>query len=169
MANIPMNQYQYAQEIDLLVHEMKLIGGPRASFEIQMIDAAAQAEMVVNYNADKPIYTLRIPRGQTGDSLRGMVQTKTSQQWTEINPVLLQGELGYETDTKFLKVGNGSESWTDLEYMYQNADELSSGLLSPQNLSRLLQAVEVTSNLDLGDAVVAASNSADFAVTSALW
>lgn len=158
MDNIPLTQYQCAQEIDLLLQEMQLIGGPRASFEILMIDASAPPEVVVNYNADKPIYTLMIPRGQTGDSYRGMVQTKTSQAWTDENPVLLNGELGYETDTKFLKVGNGAVSWTDLEYMYQNADELNSGLLSPENLAKLLRAVEVTSNFDLGDPVVLFEN-----------
>ena len=158
MDNIPLTQYQTAQEIDLLLCEMQLIGGPRASFEILMIDALASPEVVVNYNADKPIYTLRIPRGLTGDSLRGMVQAKTSQGWTDENPVLLLGELGYETDTKFLKVGNGTVSWKDLEYMYQNADGQNSGLLSPENLTKLLQAVEVTSNLDLGDTVVLFEN-----------
>lgn len=158
MDNIPMTQYQSPQEIDLLIQEMQLIGGPRASFEIQMIDALAEPEVVVNYEGEKPIYTLRIPRGLTGTSGKGMVLRKTSAAWTDLNPVLLEGELGYETNTKFLKVGNGIDLWTELEYMYQNADGQNSGLLSPANLAKLLQAVDVTSNLDLGDTVALFEN-----------
>ena len=36
--------------------------------------------------------------------------------WTSVNPVLAEGELGYETDTKFFKVGDGLTHWEDLEY-----------------------------------------------------
>lgn len=40
----------------------------------------------------------------------------TSQEWTIQNPILAQGEPGYETDTGLLKVGNGSSTWTSLGY-----------------------------------------------------
>jgi len=158
MDNIPMTPYQGAQEIDLLICEMQLIGGPRASFEIIMIDTMQQPEVVVSYDGEKPIYTLMIPRGLRGESVRGMVQRKTSAEWIDLNPILMEGELGYETDTRFLKVGNGNDPWTELEYMYENASELGSGLLSPANLVKLINAAEVTSNLDLGDTVALFEN-----------
>lgn len=31
----------------------------------------------------------------------------TSARWTEINPILLEGEIGVETDTKLRKMGDG--------------------------------------------------------------
>jgi hypothetical protein len=40
----------------------------------------------------------------------------TSEQWTLSNPVLAAGEFGVETDTNKFKVGNGVNTWGDLEY-----------------------------------------------------
>jgi len=40
----------------------------------------------------------------------------TAAAWTSSNPVLMQGELGYETDTGLYKIGNGSTAWTGLSY-----------------------------------------------------
>jgi hypothetical protein len=36
--------------------------------------------------------------------------------WTAQNPVLLDGEPGYETDTRKMKVGNGVTAWNALPY-----------------------------------------------------
>lgn len=40
-----------------------------------------------------------------------------SSNWTRANPILLLGEIGVETDTNKLKVGNGVNNWNDLPYM----------------------------------------------------
>lgn len=40
----------------------------------------------------------------------------TAATWTSVNPVLAQGEVGLETDTGLLKVGDGSTAWTGLSY-----------------------------------------------------
>lgn len=40
----------------------------------------------------------------------------TAANWTSANPVLLAGELGYETDTQQFKVGNGTTAWNSLPY-----------------------------------------------------
>ncbi len=37
--------------------------------------------------------------------------------WTSKNPVLGLGEIGFETDTRKLKIGDGSSSWTVLDYV----------------------------------------------------
>jgi hypothetical protein len=39
-----------------------------------------------------------------------------STNWSSINPVLLDGEMGVELDTNKLKVGSGSLAWNDLSY-----------------------------------------------------
>lgn len=36
--------------------------------------------------------------------------------WTSVNPILALGEVGIETDTRKLKVGDGSTQWTGLSY-----------------------------------------------------
>ena len=41
----------------------------------------------------------------------------TSSAWVRFNPVLLQGEAGYELDTNKLKIGDGSSLWNDLPYI----------------------------------------------------
>jgi len=40
----------------------------------------------------------------------------TSANWTSVNPVLSQGEPGYETDTGKIKYGDGSSHWSALSY-----------------------------------------------------
>ena len=37
--------------------------------------------------------------------------------WTSANPTLAQGELGYETDTDKVKIGDGTTAWTSLGYV----------------------------------------------------
>jgi hypothetical protein len=40
----------------------------------------------------------------------------TAANWTSTNPTLAAGEMGIETDTYKLKVGDGSTAWTSLPY-----------------------------------------------------
>ena len=47
-----------------------------------------------------------------------MAQRKdTAANWTAANPILLSGEIGYETDTKKFKIGDGSTNWNSLAYL----------------------------------------------------
>ena len=40
----------------------------------------------------------------------------TTTQWKLTNPVLLDGELAWESDATRLKVGNGISTWNELDY-----------------------------------------------------
>jgi len=44
------------------------------------------------------------------------IRRDTSDNWTNTNPILAQGELGYEVDTNLLKIGDGLTAWTSLPY-----------------------------------------------------
>jgi hypothetical protein len=55
---------------------------------------------------------------------RGLAST-----WTSSNPVLSSGEIGFETDTYKLKIGNGSSAWTALNY-FSDIISASSSLVS---------------------------------------
>ena len=44
--------------------------------------------------------------------------------WTERNPVLLAGEIGIETDTLKMKVGNGTSNWSALGYLGADANDI---------------------------------------------
>lgn len=45
------------------------------------------------------------------------VRRGTAAEWSAANPVLLDGEQGLETDTRKVKIGDGSTHWADLEYL----------------------------------------------------
>ena len=52
----------------------------------------------------------------------GKIQLRrdTAANWTVKNPILSSGELGYETDTRKCKVGDGSTTWNSLKYAWQS-------------------------------------------------
>ena len=52
--------------------------------------------------------TIRVQMAQRKDTAAG---------WTAANPILLLGELGYETDTKKFKIGDGTTNWNSLTYL----------------------------------------------------
>jgi len=93
----------------------------------------------------------------------------TAANWTSNNPTLLNGELGYETDTGYWKVGDGATAWTSLAYIdgtkisaypLVNADidaaaEIAVSKLADGDARQLLQTdaagtgVEWASNIDI--------------------
>jgi hypothetical protein len=50
----------------------------------------------------------------------------SSSQWASSTLILLPGEIGFDTDTNQMKVGNGTDIWNDLPYISatNNNDEL---------------------------------------------
>jgi hypothetical protein len=46
----------------------------------------------------------------------------TAAEWTAANPVLLFREFGIETDTRRLKMGDGTTAWASLSYFLAGAD-----------------------------------------------
>jgi hypothetical protein len=51
-------------------------------------------------------------------SVKTIIQWRrdTAANWSSTNPVLHEGEAGYETDTKQFKIGDGTSSWNLLPY-----------------------------------------------------
>lgn len=50
----------------------------------------------------------------------------TAAEWTSANPTLAVGEIGFETDTKKEKMGDGATAWTALSYYYDPASDAAS-------------------------------------------
>lgn len=48
--------------------------------------------------------------------MSGPFKTNTRSQWAAVNPVLLAGEPGLESDTENLKIGDGKTAWSGLPY-----------------------------------------------------
>lgn len=59
------------------------------------------------------------------------VKRANADTWTSQNPVLADGEMGFERDTNQLKVGNGSDAWTSLSYLTESNG--SGGIVSLQS------------------------------------
>lgn len=60
--------------------------------------------------------------------LKARIQLKkdTSETWRINNPVLLDGEAGYESDTNLMKVGDGIHRWLELDYTNSGATAIAS-------------------------------------------
>lgn len=56
--------------------------------------------------------------------MSSIIQIKrgTAAAWTSANPTLNAGEMGFESDTKKMKVGDGATAWTSLAYTATDGD-----------------------------------------------
>lgn len=70
----------------------------------------------------------------------------TAARWAQYNPILLEGELGIETDTKLRKVGDGSTAWNNLEYLA--AENIVQGIGDSENAVMSQKAVTEMAGLD---------------------
>lgn len=48
---------------------------------------------------------------------RIQLRRDSSARWAEVNPILLEGEVGFETDTRLRKIGDGVHRWNELDYL----------------------------------------------------
>ena len=71
--------------------------------------------------------------------VRNRIATKTSAEWEAENPILLKGEIGYDSTSKRYKIGDGVNTWKKLQY------DIDTGVLSSG------QQLVVNGNGILGD------------------
>ena len=57
------------------------------------------------------------------------IRRDTAANWATQNPVLSQGELGAETDTLKIKMGNASSTWNQLDYLIDTGNYATSAQL----------------------------------------
>jgi len=87
--------------------------------------------------------------------VRLQLRSDTAANWTAVNPVLLAGEEGLESDTGYRKVGNGSTAWTSLAYVSGLGADIPVSRLADGTARQLIQTdaagtgVEWTSNVDI--------------------
>lgn len=53
----------------------------------------------------------------------------TASNWKTHNPVLLAGEIGIESDTKLVKIGDGTSNWNSLPYI-NNFGQNANGIMT---------------------------------------
>jgi len=61
-------------------------------------------------------------------TVRIQVRRGTADQWSDVNPILAAGEMGLESDTNFIKFGNGTSHWLDLAYANEPLSDLQNTL-----------------------------------------
>ena len=65
----------------------------------------------------------------------------TAAQWSGANPILAAGEIGFETDTGKFKLGNGSSTWSSLNYFVDGATLIDGAPALLDTLNELAAAV----------------------------
>ena len=89
----------------------------------------------------------------------------TAAQWTSANPVLGQGELGVETDTLKLKMGNGTTAWNSLSYVLANTNDVGTNAIQNGAVTNAkLGADSVTTDKILNGTIVDADINANAAI-----
>ena len=63
-----------------------------------------------------------------------ILKNTDSNEWKELNPILLKGELGIENDTKLIKVGDGINHYNDLNYINSSQIIMKNGSEETWNL-----------------------------------
>jgi len=95
----------------------------------------------------------------------------TAANWTSTNPTLAPGELGFETDTGFVKIGSGSATWASLPYSVTARSPVGTITTIPTASITILNATTITSTVGAGfqNIDVKTSGSADtFTLPAAL-
>jgi len=88
---------------------------------------------------------------------RLQVRRGTASGWTSANPTLYAGEMGYETDTGRIKIGDGTTAWTSLDY---NA-VVPTGFLAGSGLSVSIAADGSTVTYSLSDPTIQLADISD--------
>ncbi|AMV35625.1 hypothetical protein VN12_26270 [Pirellula sp. SH-Sr6A] len=104
------------------------------------------------------VEVLSDPAALSGTELRIQLRRDAATNWGGENPVLFEGELGVDTTSKNLKLGDGSSAWNDLPFLSVKPSDVSSAITAA------LASYTPTSSL----AAVATSGSASDLVTGTL-
>ena len=78
-------------------------------------------------------------------AVRVQFRRDTATAWSTTNPILAQGEVGYEYDTGRFKVGNGIQGWNSLAY--------SSGVTGPTGAANTLTIGSISSSTSAGASI----------------
>lgn len=89
---------------------------------------------------------------------RLQVRRGTASSWTSTNPTLYAGEIGFETDSGRIKIGDGTTAWTSLDY---NA-VVPTGFLAGSGLSVSVAADGSTVTYSLSDPTIQVADITDF-------
>ena len=85
------------------------------------------------------------------------IRRDTAANWTSANPTLAQGELGIETDTLNIKVGDGSTVWSSLSYAINQTTLANAANAAATNVANTFTAVQTATAFQENQTSVASS------------
>ena len=71
---------------------------------------------------------------------RIQIRRDTKAKWSDLNPILAAGEMGFEIDNNRLKIGNGITAWNSLPYVTET--DWSTIITQIDTLTQKLDALE---------------------------
>lgn len=80
-------------------------------------------------------------------AVRIQVRRDTSTNWAAANPILAEGEIGYISDLRQAKVGNGSDPFSTLEYLVSGSEAQLVALIN-QNTSSIQTEAQTRASAD---------------------
>ena len=82
-------------------------------------------------------------------AVRIQVRRDSSSNWAAANPVLASGEIGYITDLRQAKIGNGTDPFTTLEFLVSGSEAQIIALIN-QNTSAIQTEAQTRASADAG-------------------
>ena len=109
-------------------------------------------------------------------TVRIQIRRGTAADWTAANPTLAAGEVGYDTTSSKMKVGDGSTAWNTLAYVSSDApaigeiaqDAINTALTMGSGLSKTYDDAGNTITINVDSAVVATLNGTQTLVNKTL-
>lgn len=82
------------------------------------------------------------------------MRNDTAAKWTAANPVLLVGEIGFESDTNKFKFGDGATAWKDLPYAGTDAAQIQALIdAAEDNYYTVVRSADETDNTAIARAL----------------
>ena len=96
-------------------------------------------------------------------AFRIQIRRDISAKWALNNPILLEGEIGYETNTSYIKIGDGVTPWNDLSYW--TGGVTGAGLIVKENGATVLSPTNVLNFSTDFDTTVSAGNTVSISLS----
>lgn len=88
----------------------------------------------------------------------------TAANWKKNNPVLLQSEIGHETDTNLFKFGDGKTPWNDLAYAGADADQINELIANAEDNFTTIEPNSDESDTDAIARIITTASKGDICV-----